>query len=100
MGAAISPDGTKVYVANAKSNDISVIDTATNTVKAKVPLGSSPQGIAITPDGKKVYVAISLKNTLAVIDTAANTVTAAVKVGRAPAGSCSQSEWKRGICGK
>ena len=41
-GVAVTPDGTKVYVANTDSNTVSVIDTATNTVTATVNVGNSP----------------------------------------------------------
>ena len=37
IGVAVTPDGSKVYVANAGSNTVSVIDTATNTVIATIP---------------------------------------------------------------
>jgi len=37
------------YVTNFFSNTVSVIDTATNTVVATVPVGSFPSGVAITP---------------------------------------------------
>jgi YVTN family beta-propeller protein len=46
---AITPDGAFAYVANKDSNTVSVIDTATNTVVATVPVGSAPIGVAITP---------------------------------------------------
>jgi YVTN family beta-propeller protein len=39
---AITPDGTKVYVANVGSNTVSVIDTNDNTVSATIPVGSAP----------------------------------------------------------
>ena len=32
MGAAVTPDGTKVYIANFEDETVSVINTATNTV--------------------------------------------------------------------
>jgi YVTN family beta-propeller protein len=54
----ITPDGKHAYVANQNSNDVSVIDTATNSVVATVPVGIQPLGVAVTPDGKHVYVAI------------------------------------------
>jgi YVTN family beta-propeller protein len=33
MGVAVTPDGEKVYVANLSDNSVSVINTATNTVR-------------------------------------------------------------------
>ncbi len=72
------------YVANANSNNVSVIDTATNSVVATVPLGFSPAGVAVTPDGKHVYVTDSAG--VAVIDTATNLLVATVPVGNSPHG--------------
>jgi YVTN family beta-propeller protein len=54
-GAAITPDGTKLYVANNNPDDVdpeipdtvSVIDTQTNTVIATVEVVNQPSGIAI-----------------------------------------------------
>jgi YVTN family beta-propeller protein len=50
-GIAITPDGTRVYVTNSGSgaNNVSVIDTATNTVVASVAVGTTPFGLAISP---------------------------------------------------
>ncbi len=44
------------YVSNLGSNTVSVIDTATNTVVATVPVGNGPSGVAITPNGAFAYV--------------------------------------------
>ena len=41
------------YITNCDSNNVSVIDTATNKVTANVPVGSEPYGVAVAPDGKK-----------------------------------------------
>ena len=53
VGVAVSPDGSKVFVANEDSQprSVSVIDTATNTVTATIPVGSGPEafGIFIQP---------------------------------------------------
>ena len=55
-GLAITPDDSRVYVTNQNSNNISVIDTATNTVVTTVASGySTPVGIDITPDGTRAY---------------------------------------------
>jgi YVTN family beta-propeller protein len=48
------------YVANFSSGTVSVIDIATNTVVATVPVGTGTQGVAITADGAFAYVANSL----------------------------------------
>ena len=37
---------------NYGSNNVSVINTATNTVTGTVPVGSAPFGVAITKYGK------------------------------------------------
>jgi YVTN family beta-propeller protein len=52
------------------SNTVSVIDTATNTVIATVPVGG--YGVAVTPDGSRVYV--TTRDSVTVIDTATNMV--------------------------
>jgi YVTN family beta-propeller protein len=82
----ITPDGTHAYVANFSANTVVVIDTATTTVEATVPVESGPVGVAITPDGTHAYVANELSDTVSVIDTATNTVVATVPVapGSAP----------------
>jgi YVTN family beta-propeller protein len=68
--------GPRVYVTNVKSNSVSVIDTATNTVVGTpVPVGKEPRGIAISPDGTAAYVSNFRDDTISVIDTNTNTVT-------------------------
>jgi YVTN family beta-propeller protein len=74
------------YVANAGSDSVSVINTASNTVTATVPVGSYPLGVAVNPAGTFVYVANYYSNSVSVINTASNTVTATVPVGTAPVG--------------
>ena len=80
------PTGTYAYITNPTSNNVSVIDTATNTVTARVEVGQFPHGVAVAPDGKKVYVANSNSSNVSVIDTATNKVTATVGVGQFPYG--------------
>ncbi len=63
-----------------------MIDTASNTVVAMVPVGRFPSWVAITPDGKHAYVANQGSTTVSVIETAGNTVVATVPVGLAPYG--------------
>jgi uncharacterized repeat protein (TIGR01451 family) len=74
------------YVPNEGSHTVSVIDTASNTVTATIPVGFGPRGAAVTPDGAFVYVANWISGTASVIDTASNTVTATLPVGANPGG--------------
>jgi YVTN family beta-propeller protein len=81
---AISPNGERAYVANQGDGTVSVIDTASLSILATIPVRGSgtseggPNGIAITPDGSRAYVTLS--NVVSVIDTAANAVVANVTV--------------------
>ena len=66
-----------VYVTNGNDDNVSVIDTKTNTVcetisvrlnKAKNPyFGDSPNALALSPDGNRLYVANGMDNALVVI---------------------------------
>jgi YVTN family beta-propeller protein len=69
------------YITNLVSANVSVIDTATNTVIATIPVGIGQTGVAVTPDGSKVYVALANVPFVSVIDTATNTVIATIPVG-------------------
>lgn len=44
---AITPDGTRAYVANRRYDTVSVIDTASNAVLTTIPVGKNPEGVAI-----------------------------------------------------
>jgi YVTN family beta-propeller protein len=74
----ITPDGSRLYVANAVSNSISVVNTATNAVIATVPMPGHAESLAVTPDGTRVYVANSNAGTVSVIQTSTNTVTTSI----------------------
>ena len=53
MGLSSTPAHAqfRAYVANLQSDNVSVIDTATNTLATTIPVGDSPSGLAVTPDG-------------------------------------------------
>jgi len=46
-GIALTADGQKLYTANGISNDVSVIDTATNKVTGTIKAGDGPWGVAL-----------------------------------------------------
>ncbi|MBN1757279.1 MAG: hypothetical protein JW863_03120 [Chitinispirillaceae bacterium] len=59
----LTPDGSKLFVMNMFSNDMSVIDVATLTADPKrVALVREPYSADITPDGKTLVIGNSLPN--------------------------------------
>lgn len=88
-GMMLSPDGSKLYVANANSDLISVINTETDKVikdinpkpMTALPFGSAPNALAVSPDSNMLYVANGGNNLIAVIDLVTNNV-----IGLIPAG--------------
>ncbi|MDP7545006.1 MAG: cytochrome D1 domain-containing protein, partial [Anaerolineales bacterium] len=84
FAVALSPDGKMLYLANAGSDDLSVIDLSTNQGVAHISVGANPRGIAITPDGPRVFVNNVLDGTLSVIDTGTLTVTETVTLTNIP----------------
>ena len=53
-GMALSPDGSKLYVALNGSNMLGVINTATNAVEKEIPVGNAPRQVVL--DGNTAYV--------------------------------------------
>jgi YVTN family beta-propeller protein len=78
--------GPKAYVGNFKDNTVSVIDTATRTVVATVPVVAGPHGMAVTPDGRRVYVSGDSSSGVSAIDTASDRVVQTIEVGKTPHG--------------
>jgi YVTN family beta-propeller protein len=95
FGIAVNPVLPRVYVTNVDTNNVSVIDTDTNTVKATVTVGANPYGIAVNPSGTKAYVANGSGSSVSVIDTATNTVAATISVGLNPYGLAVSPTGKR-----
>jgi YVTN family beta-propeller protein len=82
--AALTPDGEELWVVNAASNDVSVIELSPRHLAAHIEVGDNPRGIVISPDGATAYVNNTLAGTVSVIDTAAYTVTDAITVTNIP----------------
>jgi YVTN family beta-propeller protein len=53
------PSGELAYVTNEDSQELTVIDTRTDSVVAVIPVGTRPRGVRLAPDGKTVFVALS-----------------------------------------
>jgi YVTN family beta-propeller protein len=74
-GMALSPGKRFLYVANANSDTVSVVDTRSDEVvetiscrpAARLPFGSGSNALAVSPDGGTLYVANGTNNCLAVV---------------------------------
>ena len=82
LASAASPQ-PKAYVTNERSNDLSVIDSATDKVIATIPVGERPRGIRLSPDGQR-YVALGDEDRIAVVDTTSLQVVEKISAGTDP----------------
>jgi YVTN family beta-propeller protein len=111
-GLSLTPDGARLYVALNMTHEVAVIDTATNAVVRRVPVGIYPYTTVMSADGAKAYVSnwggkvpdvndftdgmfpvvvdrrtgIPVSGTVSVIETAGNTVIKTIDVGLHPTG--------------
>ncbi len=65
---AVTPDGSRAFVANIGSGNVSVIDVKLRRVLATVATGKGAEGIAVTPDGREVWVSNRDSDTLSILD--------------------------------
>ena len=87
-----------VYVANQSSNNVAVIDGATNNVIHHIPAGKTPQFLAVNPAGSRVYVSTHAQvnsGLVTVIDTATYNIVANIAVGPNPTGLALDSSGSR-----
>jgi YVTN family beta-propeller protein len=88
-GLALSQNGAYLYVTNAGSNSVSVIETSTRTVKrAPITFGNWPSGVALAVKTNKtrIYVANAESDTVSVIDPTTNAWERTIGVGDRPLG--------------
>ena len=69
-GLGFSPDGSMLAAVNVTTNSVSIIATATNTVKGTVYLRRAPHEAFFSPDGKELWVAVRGEDHVAIIEVA------------------------------
>ncbi|MCK5585136.1 hypothetical protein KAJ02_03610, partial [Candidatus Bipolaricaulota bacterium] len=82
--AAATQDGRELWVVNAASNDISVLDLETRSLAAHIEVEDNPRAILLSRDGSTAFVNNSLAGTISVIDSATYAVIDTIQVTRIP----------------
>lgn len=67
FGMGITPDGQFIFATNFIHNEVVVINPATNTVIATIPVGRQPNEVAVTLDGTLAFVTNQNDTTVSVI---------------------------------
>jgi len=72
------------YIPNRGSNNVSLINLATNRVEKTIAVGRAPAHVSVSPSGDEVYISNYDANSVSVISTISNTTVATIPVGRSP----------------
>jgi YVTN family beta-propeller protein len=75
FAAALDRFAQRLYVAEAGSDSISVIDLTTGLARAHIPVGANPRGLVLNLDNTELYVHSALDGTVTTINTSTLAVT-------------------------
>jgi YVTN family beta-propeller protein len=66
---AVTPDGSRAFVANIGSGTVTVVDLENSSKVGDVVTGEGAEGVAVTPDGTQVWVTNRAADTVTVLAT-------------------------------
>jgi YVTN family beta-propeller protein len=81
---AISKDGTRLFVANEDTGELTVVSVDDGHVLATFKVGDEPEGVDLRPDGNVVYVTSEEDSQVTAIDTVGLKPIKTFKVGKRP----------------
>ena len=81
----LGPNAETVWVSNAGSGEVAVINLASGEVENIIPVGKDPQGGVMTRDGEWIYVTNHAGNTISIIGVEQRQVTGEIRTGVGPA---------------
>jgi DNA-binding beta-propeller fold protein YncE len=67
-GMKLSPDGSLLFIPCLSTNELVVVDTGSNLVKTRVPVGQRPDSVLYAPDLEAVIVSNRYSSFLSVVD--------------------------------
>jgi YVTN family beta-propeller protein len=91
--------GNRLYVSCTESNTVAVIDCATDSVIATIPVGVAPLKLHVNPLRRKLYVQNYDENTVSIVDMTTNQVVKTVSTGGYPLSGWYDSECDKYYCG-
>lgn len=66
---AVDPFRNWLYIANAGSDDVTVIDVSTGLSRANIPVGANPRGVLLNRDNTYLFVHNAVDATLTIVET-------------------------------
>jgi YVTN family beta-propeller protein len=91
----VSPDGTRLLVANSDNGTVSVVDTDKRKVLHEIKVGDKPEGVCWIGDGPLAAVTVYRENLVVFINTAEGKVLHKLKVASEPYGIVANKEGTR-----
>ncbi len=89
VAVAVTPDGTRAFVAHRADASISVIDAVNDSVLHDVPVANDPRDVVVDDDGRHAFVVCGDATSLAVLDAATGSLTQNLSVPR----GCRSAAW-------
>lgn len=83
-GLVLSHDGATLATCDSFSDTVTLIDTASWTVRTAVPVSGFPTMAAFSPDDASLFVSQRNSDTVAIVDVAAGSVLESIAVGDMP----------------
>jgi YVTN family beta-propeller protein len=80
----VSDDGTAAYVSNWGEQSVSVVETASASLRRTIPVGTHPSALALSPSRGELYVANTDSDTISVIDTTVEAVKRTINLAPYP----------------
>jgi YVTN family beta-propeller protein len=80
-GAAVAPDGSRIYISNEADSTLDVVDARTFYLITKIRTSGHPNNIGISHDGRFVYVSIHTEHgAVDVVDTQSLSVVKSIPI--------------------
>ena len=80
--AALSADGSRLYVSNTQGDTLSIVDTKTQRVVATKSVAATPEGVGFSATTQRIYVTSWMENEVTVLDASSNEVITYIPTGK------------------